>query len=88
MLNFIGCQEIKGQERNIDSTDLSRDGIELDPFSAPLAVEITAEVVSRSLTLNMVQEFGAGHAGQIGVLPARFPYLSIVTLTKKSRDVP
>jgi hypothetical protein len=46
---------------NIDSTDLSRDGIELDPFSAPLAAEITAEVVTRSLTLNMAQEFGAGH---------------------------
>jgi hypothetical protein len=32
----------------------------LDPFSAPLAAEITAQV-DPSLTLNMVQEFGAGH---------------------------
>ncbi len=35
-------------------------GARLDPFSAPLAAEIATEVVNRSLTLNIVQEFGVG----------------------------
>ena len=43
----------------------------LDPFSAPLAAEITAQV-DPSLTLNMVQEFGAGQWEDEGWLEKGF----------------
>jgi hypothetical protein len=48
-----------GQENSDGPFEPASDESRLDPFSAPLAAEITA-AVDGSLTLKVVQEFGAG----------------------------